>query len=349
MNKIIPFIVLIIGIYVYADLSESVGVIILVISSLWILQNLLKLISEWTLQLLEVKSVHSRTNFQMQITLNLNNILEHEVFEQIFLKLKEEGLVGEKAHVNTWRDNLLKSYKKKYPNESELERVKFNIKSGLLWKNDEVQFVDDIFHEVFIPYSKEIISKLDKVHSLIETQDLYRGITVRTVVLNGQIYLQIGEFPKKFSSNESGGQYKHFISVLAFPLMYFGQYVDIPTKYLNVSLNGLLEHVRLSKDRWKALSQIHNDVAQYSYLCNYADEQNGFSRIRKWDKIMQAFESKRERILNKNNFKDLGSFNYDQTIWYGNSLVSIYIPDLRGMREKRIAHFLPEYCKEIQF
>jgi len=158
-------------------------------------------------------------NSVLHYTFSVERVVEHPSVDALFNRLRNNG----KAPANTleeWRTLLLRSYARKYSPATTACEVRFNIKNNLLFLNGDVNFGDYIYHELEIPYRWGTDD--DPVKTTFLQPNCEVELSIRILVVNGSLLLQIGCFDKDYSPRilHAGGLavYETYATVTSFPL-----------------------------------------------------------------------------------------------------------------------------------
>lgn len=352
------------SIYLFYQNNFLAGVILLVwtISRLFgvSLQRLIKGMGELTTH----SELERKCNVLIELSLYIEEILKCPTVDVLFEKLKKEKNIGE-IKKDEWVKKLLENYKKSNINGEGLEKVKFNIKNNLLWKNEKIDFIDSVYHEIFIPYEYKNGKEREEKSFLIPEIEI--GLVIRIFVVNGIIKLQIGEFSKKYTPrvlrDGALAVYQTYETVTSFPLMYFSYQHKIPESYLNLSYYATesyrgLHSGQKSKDKSKNKisdwAQLNQEIRGYNYVCNLADEY--IEDKGKWQKIVKLFNEKKQQWLQKEEFKnpfgqEENTDEYDDrwddnSIHYSNKYLSVFVFNYNELREKREKYGYADYYEE---
>lgn len=292
-------------------------------------------------------------NVAIDIAINVAGVLRSEKLDVVFDKV-QDGVVmrnGKKIKLfsdrETFVKKLLGNYKKKYSKEKEekkllrifkdnkekiskvddhlWEKIKFNIKNNILWKNNTVDFHDVICHRIFIPYdlSSDFYDlKTDNHFGLIT--GIQWGLMIRIVVVNGILKLQVGEFDEETSPEIlKNVKCLEYLTITSFPLIY-ASYSLIPSSYFNLSVSAIQDEEYRGKDsiaEWKA---IKNEFIKYNNLFNHDEGDLSGSWI---GKTMKDFEKKKKKWFKKESF-DFG-MNHIR-----NKYLSVSISDMNEMKDE---------------
>lgn len=248
-------------------------------------------------------------NINIELTLQIEPILNHPVVKQLFEKLQKNKIIKKETSHQDWVKMIVEDYKnkarktkehqdfvksiedrkriakdlgredigRKYFDELDtepnaIEEVKFRIKDNFLFTNDEIDFGDLIYYEVFIPYQLQKITEkfeLDKGRELCvcsgglddSAKCIHNGIKLRVLIANGIIKLQIGEFslktsPDIISNLKISPIYQNYATITSFPLLYFPSIIyQIPKSRLQTSLYATDSFIK-EKDYDKQFSDI---------------------------------------------------------------------------------------------
>lgn len=314
--------------------------------------------------------VEKHSNILIELKVNIAAVLNHKVVSDLYNKLKKnEKFAAKFKNQSEWVKVMIDNYKKKYKNENDFthektgvrylwDTVKYNIKNNILWENGEIDFSDTIQHEIFVPYEY----KGGKEEEERFWHDIGSGISIRVIVVNGLIKVQIGNFDKETSPEfyrDSGlAAYKTWETITTFPLMYVSQ--SIPTHYLNLSMYATDSYKNLlrleSKKDWtKDWKELNAEIVDYNYLKTaFASDAPADS---KFSKVFKKFHTKSLEKLAAENFSDpykkdkeddwpVPGWMEDNNINYLNDYLMILIADYKDAREKNEKYYLTDFHEE---
>ncbi len=307
------------------------------------------------------------SNITIEVKINIAEILKHSSVLNLFRKLKENEKFKFKDE-SEWIKTLIENYKKKYGFDNENDRVhkgvryiwekaKFNIKNNILWKNNEVDFNDSVEHEIYIPY--EYIGQKEEEEGHFYN-NIWSGIQIRVLIVNGEIKVQIGDFDKNttphFYQKEGLAVYKTWETITSFPLMYVSQ--SIPINYLNFSMYATESYKGLlsgAKNDWTHdWKELNSEMVDYSYLrAQFAsDEVAG----KKFGDVYKKFYTKSLEKLSRDNFVDpykreddgwpVPEWMEDNSIHYQNKYLLVFLADYKDVKEKRDKYYITDYHEE---
>lgn len=302
-------------------------------------------------------------NVFIELGINYDQVLKHPVMDDLFKKLKEDKIVTE-TDQGAWINTLIENYKSKYRTDGSHEKIKFNIKNNLVWKNEKIDFNDSVYHEIFIPYTNG-----DNEENLFLVPKIQKGLNIRIFIVNGIIKLQIGDFSKKYSPKmlREGplAVYQTYETVTSFPLMYFSYQHKIPEKYLNLSAYATESWKdfwtdRKTNDKRNTMTsdwvELNKEIRDYNYVCDVADE--SIDDKGRWKKIIKSFDQKKNQWLEKEGFKDPfardeESDSYDSwkndNIYHTNKYFVIFVSNFNEFKSYREEHLYTDYHKEEPF
>ena len=309
-------------------------------------------------------NVEKLSNVTLELKINISSILNHPSVSALFEKLKDNKEFKFKDK-SEWIKTLIENYKKAYKNDKGdhvhkgvryvWETVKFNIKNNVLWKNGQVDFNDSVEHQLFIPYE---YNEQEGGEQGI-WQNIYEGIWVRVLIVNGLIKVQIGNFNKEttphFYKEDGLAVYKSWETITTFPLMYVSQ--SLPVNYLNLSMyategyKGLLSGDKTDWTQdWKDLNREMDD---YNYLrVAFANDEPVEMRF---NKVFPVFNKKAEEEMAKEDF--VNPFKRDDDGWvpdslrddsvrYQNEYLVVFIADYKDFKDKKERYSLTDYYEE---
>jgi hypothetical protein len=344
------------SVYFFYQHNYLVGVSFLIMAVLRVFGYNLERFAKGLGDLAKHAEIEKKCNCVIELTMNVEEVLKHESVRALFDKLRTKGVIKEGQEKDNWTKLLVQNYQQKYQTDQPFEKVKFNIKNNLLWKNGAIDFNDNIYHEFFLPYA--YVTGQDDDHVPFWAPKIQVGLSIRIFMVNGIIKLQIGDFSKEYSSDvvEKGmAVYKTYETVTSFPLLYFSHRHRIPENYLNLSMyatNAYYEHQKRQKtDMTRDWKQVVKDVADHNYVCSVADEY--VADKRRWDKIIKTFDQKREEWLKREEFNDPyarkdddDDYLRDDSIYYTNKYLTVYVANYNDLKERREKYVYGDYYEE---
>ena len=182
------------------------------------------------------------------------------------------------------------------------EKVKFNIKNRLLWIDGKISFDDIIFFEWDIPFGK---SNIEKCKTTVH--DIRSYLTIRIIVVNGILRLQVGRLYRDVSSDIRDHDYLAYQTITSYPLMYCYGFM-VPTDYLNYSIGEIQDRFRNEKEQQTVLTETEREFMLYDDMYRTIIHFNDLlykadaGRLDK-SKIFRDFEYKGKNILKENGFE----------------------------------------------
>ncbi|MDP3779380.1 MAG: hypothetical protein Q8R30_05055 [bacterium] len=345
------------GISIY--FFEIENFIVAVLLLIWTLSRLFGYNLQRLVKGLGEMATHSdlekKANIVLETRVNIEEVLNHKAVDRLFKKL--EGDSSGKISVANLKKQIVENYKKKFTQEDPIDTVRFNIKNNILWKNGEIDFNDLLFHEIYVPYKYDE-TKGDE--ELIFTPNIGVGLHIRVLVVNGMLKLQIGSFSKDLSQDvvkKGLDVYKTHETITEFPLMYFSYHHKIPEKYLGLSMYATDSYYSFlkngGKDFTKDWKELNQEVRDYNYVCAIADEY--IEDANKWGKLVNQFDEKKNKILEKEGFKDPFARDDDDdyydnlrsdNIHFDNKYMSIFVINHTSTQDKREKYLLTDYYEE---
>lgn len=298
------------ALYFYSQGNIFWAVLCILVIAWSFLQQQLALLVGSLRRLTSIPQEHD-ANSVLTYTFRLDRVFEHPAVDDVFAKLHK----NHKAPAQTleeWRKLLAESYARRYRRDDLVCEVRFNIKNNVLFVNGEPDFGDHVYHELEIPYRSTDAGKPEEARFF--TPDIEAQLSVRMLLLNGMLLLQVGRFSKEYSSNIlHGGSlavYETYATVTSFPLMYFSDGHGIPVRYLNLIAEATpsykashaesgSKNTRNMYGDWRTLQQ---EVAAYRVLCD-SDNENYSHDVLK--KLWMTFEAKRAKFLAAEGYKKL--------------------------------------------
>ncbi|EKD51906.1 MAG: hypothetical protein ACD_62C00164G0011 [uncultured bacterium] len=345
LSAIFSFITGIASIYFFYQNSFFVGIVLLVFTVIRFplhgthLQGMAKEFLGITQQF----KLERRSNVVIELRINIENVLKHASVQRLFCLLQEDdgptkpdewnykALCGEpckqkiisETNFDAWVAQLINNFKNKYQSPNGYEPVRFHIKGNALykqvrdghcWSSMAIDFDDRIFHKIFIPYQ---YSSGNEEPDAPPQESTEHGITIRIVIVNGHIRLQVGKYPPAYSpilnNDQLSTTYLTYDTVATFPLLYYCY--NIPEDYLcfapehteswkvahryNEKIDDKAQKALVKKwvAEWKGLLK---ELKDYYYICNH---EFGMS-IHRFLKIREAFWKKAKATLADERFID---------------------------------------------
>ena len=358
------------AVYFFYQANYLAGVALLAFAFARMYQHKLHQFAKGLAQLTKYSELEKKSNCFLQLTIGIDGVLKHDAVPALFEKLQSTGTIAKEITQTAWTAQLLKNFRQKYKTDTVHSELKFNIKNNLLWKNGEIDFIDSIYHEIFIPYDDPSgATKITtppgedfhrKLETSFESEGIHAGLTIRAFMVNGIIKLQLGKFSKRLRPEvikKGLDVYRTWETITSFPLLYFSYQHRIPEHYLNLSAyatdawqsHNKGEKIEMTKD-WK---EVLKDVADYNYVCSVADEY--VEERGRWEKIIAAFEAKRNPWLKREGFsdpfarddKDDDYYGFrDNSVYYGNRYLHVYAMNYGDVREHRERYLYTDYYEE---
>lgn len=293
-------------------------------------------------------------------TFSIEKVLEHPSLDALFNMLQKNGKAPAPT-LEEWRVLLLQSYARKYAPATKACEMRFNIKNNLLFLNGEVDFGDHIYHELEIPYRW---TDGEPVKKGFLQPDCESELSIRMLVVNGILHLQVGRFDKEYSPRllhaGSLAVYETFATVTSFPLMYFSYEHGMPVRYLNLvaaatpsykaSHDDRTNEKKKWKNRYSDWKVLNREIAAYRVLC---DEDNPNYSHKQIDKLSTAFRDKRDKLLAAEHYETFKqdeeeSWRYPDTGHsYWNAYGEVFFRNMNANRGSyRTEHWFTDYYEE---
>lgn len=349
MRTIITILILGVGIYFLFKGSIILGVILTVWAMLRFYGYSFNQLERGISSLVRNSGKLEKTNLIFNVSLNITGILASKKMKNLFHDLKKKGFIHFENY-EAFIKEIQDSYKKKFKNDSKSvneetgesydvsERVNFNIKNNILWKNEKVEFADIIWHELFIPY------KYNEREEESFFGQIKQGIKIRFLIVNGLLKLQVGRFDKssspKIIKDDGLAIYLDWLNITTFPLMYITQL--FPETYLNLSMYATESFVDYGKEGvdWsKDWKDLNSDIIKYNKIFNLTDDDELSSHHMEF---LSLFNKKAEKYILEDGFIDnkrtddswYPGWLDDNSISYTNEYLTIYINDLNDYKER---------------
>ncbi|MDD5146054.1 MAG: hypothetical protein PHF44_04405 [Candidatus Pacebacteria bacterium] len=371
-------------IYFFYQLNFFIGILLFI----WLISRLFGHNLIMLFEGVNNSEIGRKSNIEIELWFNIAEILNHKIFEDIFEKIKknnENEVVsfketkewekklknGDIAKIKEeWKNKLIENYKKKYNNSIDFtsdnvryiwEKVKFNIKNNILWKDGKIFFNDFLVHEVSIPY--EYNNEGEEDYSFLQFP---AEVNIKIFVVNGIIKLQVGNFDKfstpKFLRKEGLAIYQTNFTIATFPLMY--AHYGIPNNYLNPCFQATDSYWefmsgKLDKDvDWrKDWKRINKEMQDYEYISNqFANGKFninnskttkigvGFAKkLLEWRKVNKDFKSNEDKTDDEGYVPD---FLKDDHTEYTNKYLHISLFDYNMAKENKAKYTFSDYWEE---
>lgn len=360
-RQLLGLAVVVLAVYLHSEGQTSWAVLCILLVAWATLKSPLRLMLGALQRLTSIAPEHD-ANSVLVYTFNLGRVFTHPAVDALFTKLQQ----NQKAPAQTleeWRTLLGDSYARRYKRDDLVCEVRFNIKANVLYVNGEPDFGDHVYHELEIPYRWTDQGKPQEAPML--TPDIEAQLSVRALVLNGTLLLQVGRFSKDYSPKLlKGGSlavYETYATLTSFPLMYFSYQHGIPVRYLNLVAQAtpsykvrVADRLGVAKapkgpgqfDDWRAL---HGEVAAYRVLCD-TDNENHSAKTQA--KLAEAFEEKRNKLLTADGYRTYETHDDD---WrypdmgheYWNQYAKVFFRNLNANRDSfATARWFTDYHEE---
>jgi hypothetical protein len=304
-------------------------------------------------------SVESRANVEIKLTINLEEVLRHKTVEDLFIKLPKEATGCE--NYRQFFEQLVSNYKRKAKSEQLIHSVSFVIRNGLLFKDDKIYHTDSIIDQVEIPY----LSSNDDLSKGCSTDN---ELTIRLIVVNGELNLEVGQFNKETSPEvyKTGffATYKTYVRLTSFPILLEGWLFGIPSRYLNllwvaslyykeklklISPESAKSDLRGKPNDWSVLQK---DTRTYDYLVAMDLPLASHVSDSWYQKAYNNFEKRSLAYLRSEGFdyyvrgRDLeGPWSKGKSE-YHNKYMSIYLVDRNTVLESMRKYWFTDYVEE---
>lgn len=302
--------------HIYWILTVMLWVYLIFKKSIWILirniDNNIKL--NWN---------QNNTNCKFEFNFKVLEILNDKKLEEYFNSdCFEENNNLLKEIISNWK-KLIKDWKIK-------QEVEINIKNWNIYKDWNIKFEDNIYHEIFIPYNLDNYNE-DYHHP-------HTWITIRIIIINGLLKLQLWNFRAwNFNTiytdsfwNYNYDTYKNFYDLVNIPIIYYFNYLNISKKHLNIVAEWIEWYYnskgeRFSKEWTVKRKQLHIDLNNYFYLNSFWEDD---TIDKKYQDILLDFSKKSDNIFNNqnieiNDYRDESSYAFN--LWYMTSFSHKYL------------------------
>lgn len=350
---------LIVGVILYA-FDRSLWILCAVLLGWSFLQQQIAALAGVVGKLINVPHEHD-ANCVLQYTYSLEDVVKHPSVNALFHKLQANSKAPTQT-LDEWRTLLIGSYARRYAPATNSREITFNIKNNLLFKNQEVDFGDHVFDSVEIPYRWTEDGQPEERRGFL-TPEVEVQLTVRVLLVNGMLLLQVGHFDKAYSprilNNGSLGVYETYATITSFPLLYFADDHGIPVRYLNLVPQATAaekeRHAHRGDKNWKGLPggdwrTLQYDIAAYRVLCDTDNDNYDYNAV---TKLAKSFHDKREPLLAAEDYKtypraDEETWRYpDMGHTYWNEYGQVFFRNMNANRDSpRAAHWFTDYYEE---
>lgn len=354
------------AVYFYASGNSGWALLFAGLLAYHVVQNRLARTVSIVTRLQDLPSEHG-CNTLIVCRLAVAEALAHPAVSNIFDHLRSRGKAPADS-LEAWRCKLIDNFKRKYKHEQPFEEIRYNFKNMLMFTNGEVDFNDAVYHELEIPYEyEEGVEERDR----FMTSRLEYKLTLRLLMVNGMLRLQVGEYDKATSPNifkpsTVMAAYDSWTTLTVFPFMYFSHRHNLPIRYLNLASHATDSYKASLADRagtnpkksfwnrapgrfddWKTL---RHELRAYRILCDQDSTEYRYSTL---EKLTKAFEKKRDALLRASEFHRLGGRDAEDG-WrdpdvgeeYSNKYLYIWFRDLNQWRDYAGRHWFTDYYEE---
>jgi hypothetical protein len=195
------------------------------------------------------------------------DLLSHLSAKKTFMHLRQAGCYAKNLSWEAWRDATIERYrarKKLGPADEAVERVAFSIRNGRVSKDGQ-EHGPFIVHEVLLP--DEALKRDLKAVAAIDWDDeneLYDGLRVRIVVVNGVLKLQLGKWAEPYGREVRSGRWIAWDTITSFPLLLNYHEHYIPARFLLVDIqerSGTVPGWPSTRAWWRAVRDYERVVA----------------------------------------------------------------------------------------
>jgi hypothetical protein len=291
---------------------------------------------------------------------SVERVLSHPCVETFFGALKR----ADKAPAPTFaefRALLLDTYARKYAPATTTCEVGYNVKNNLLFKNGQIDFSDHVYHALEIPYRWDDAKPASDPALSAECEE---ALTIRLLIVNGMLELQVGDFAKRYSPRllrgDSPAVYQTYVTITSFPLLYFSGYHGMPVRYLNAvpaatasykaTLDDSITDPKKWKKRYADWRALQSDIAAYRVLCDDHNEDHDFKRV---DALSKRFRERRESFLAREGYRNdeldgEESWRYpDIGHAFSNSYGRVFLRNMNANRENpRVEAWFCDYVED---
>jgi len=280
------------------------------------------------------------SNVSLSFDINLQEVLDHPSLDPLFDQLKSANRIKQ-LNKETWRAVLLGNYKRKYDTSADLRSVKFQIKNNLVLKEGTTDLANTVHDHIFIPYEFRTPLAEEPLWEVVEN-----GISVRLLMVNGFIKVQLGCFTKEFTPKIYRQTfpvvYQTWVTVTSFPLMYFAQH-NIPPAQLNLYAPATESWKRAeytgSNERMKDWQELKNDLKLYVEMHKHPQRLDTPQR----QALLEILAKKRKPFMEEQGFEHVFG-KEGASIMYKNKYLYLTVFDRR--RDTTTDQFFTDYNDE---
>lgn len=288
------------------------------------------------------------TNCNFSIHIKLEKILNHSLLKKYF-----SSDCFEKN--NTLLADIKKNASKLIKDEKIHEDVKINIKGGNIYKNGELVFEDNFYHDVSIPFDLETFEEKDYRQSY--------WVIIRILLINGILKLQVWNFEPwemNIISTENIAweyhTYRSFYDLVSIPLMLYLPSLNINKKHLNIVPQWIEGYYakdwKTRSEEWgKEWRQLHLDLKDYAFFNSFwEDDDSDWSEM----KILESFWIRARGMLEEQNIEVTEYDDFDSRHIFGlgyltkfkTQYLDVEVSDLNRWHEDNYKKYSSGYIKE---
>lgn len=276
-------------------------------------------------------------NCVLRYTLYIEQVVQHPAFDGLYARLQAKGEAPTES-LEEWRALLLRRFAELNPEEPRAYEVRYNFKAGMVYKNDKPEYADYIYDEIQIPYRPE--KWRSRVTHTIVGETAEECISLRILVVNGALRLELGRFEEEYSPkvHKAGfmAMFDSWEPITVFPLMYFSFKHRIPSQHMNASYEATpaFKQHQISrtavKDQFADSRAFNADLLAYRVLCD-EDVYNA--------KLITTFNEKRDLLLQQEGYethkRERGEPNWSRGTEYWNRYGKVFFADLKSTTNKK--------------
>ncbi len=340
---------MLVGIFLLFSEDPSIKVYGLLLFFLGVISHFGKEVRALVLQ----KRINDReVNCKFEITYDVKVILESTIVEKYF---KDKNFADYRKELDgvSIPQHLLKNYEKMLEEWQISPKVQINIKWNDVYIDGVLSFESNIHHSIFIPFD---LDSYDPDEYYVQS-----GVTVRVIMLNGFLRVQVWYFSNNKMTNistETLGSdyhtYKSFYDLFLVPIMYSKPFLGLSQRHLNIVAEWIEWYYNsdwkmFSEDWKKKWQKLHRDLADYDYLNSLTDD--WWASDKRWMKILTEFWAIEKQYVS-NNEEDDWDYDSRSAFWlnyisdYNNEYASIRVSDLNTWYEENYKKYSSWYVKE---
>lgn len=291
-------------------------------------------------------------NCRFDIKYDVKAILESNIVEKYF---KDKNFIDYRKELDgvSIPQHLIENYEIMLKDWKINPAIKINVKGKDVYIDEILSFENNIHHTIFIPFDLEDYDP--------DNYYVHAGVTIRAIMLNGFLRIQVWYFSNNKMTNistETLGSdyhtYKSFYDLFLVPIIYSKPFLGLSRRHLNIVAEWIEGYYnsdgkRFSDDWKKKWQKLHTDLSDYEYLNSLSDD--WWSSDKRWMKILTEFWAI-ENQYTSNNEDDEWDYESRKAFWlnyisdYSNEYATIKVSDLNNWYEENYKKYSSWIVKE---